>query len=201
MTDPVDRRTGGAAVAAGVLLFASVAAELAWPAQDPDGSVAHAVAFVLYLAAWTVGAACLAVAVSGLRGATTSRPGRVGCRVSLAGAALFVTFGGVALGSALLTGAPADWSFLLFAVGLLLLVAGAVPLALGLRRTLPGWWTAVLVAGAGAAVALLVEPDPWHDLGLFVFDAAWLALGLAVLGGRVPAAAPDRRGVELPTGS
>ena len=200
MTDSVDRRTGGAAVAAGVLLFASVAAELVWPVQEPDGSISNAAGFVLYLGTWTLGASCLAVAIGGLGGTARSRPGRAGRWISLAGAVSFVAFGVVALGTALLAGAPAEWSFLLFAVGLLLLVVGAVPLALGLRHTLPGWWTAVLVAGTGAAVALLVEPDPWHDLGLFVFDAAWLALGLVVLGGRVPAADPARRGVELPTG-
>ena len=65
----------------------------------------------------------------------------------------------------------------------LLLVAGSVPLALGLRRTgdLGGWWVAVLVAGAGGLVALGAEVDPWHDLGLFLFDAAWVAVGLRLL--------------------
>jgi hypothetical protein len=27
-------------------------------------------------------------------------------------------------------------------------------------------------------VALLASADPWHDLGLFTFDAVWFALGL-----------------------
>ena len=151
MTAPTrteDRRTAAAAIAAGVLLFASVAAETVRPVQEPDGSVTDIAGFALYLTGWTLGAAALLVALLGQG-----------------------------------DGAPAEWSFLLFAVGLLMLVAGSVPLALGLRRTgdLGGWWVAVLVAGAGGLVALGAEADPWHDLGLFLFDAAWVAVGLRLL--------------------
>ena len=79
-------------------------------------------------------------------------------------------------------------------MGLLLILVAAVPLALGLRRAggLGGWWVTVLVAGAGALVALGAAEDPWHDLGLFVFFAAWAALGLRLL-----RATPDRQ--ELAT--
>lgn len=175
--------TGRVAVTAGILLAASVAAELVHPVQRGDGSVLDLPLFVAYLTVWTVGSAALVTALYRL-------PGRTGRALSLAGAGLLVGFGVVGIGTALVSGSPAEWSFLLFAVGLLLLAVGAVPLARGLRTTLPGWWTAVLVAGAGAAVALLVEPDPWHDLGLFVFDAAWVAAGLqlrrAQVSGRPP---------------
>ena len=190
MTEPAvpDRRTGGAAVAAGVLLFASVAAELVWTVQRPDGTVTNPAGFALYLTAWTAGALALVVALHGLGGVRSAagplpRSGRFGRAVALTGAALLVGFGGVGLGSALVTGAPAEWSFLLFAVGLLLMVVAAVPLGLGLRRAggLGGWWGTVLVAGAGALVALGAATDPWHDLGLFLFFAAWIALGLRLL--------------------
>jgi hypothetical protein len=194
MTVPLpDRRTGGAAVAAGVLMFLSVAAELRWPVQNADGSLTNVPGFVLYLAIWTIGAAALVVAVHGL-GPVGSTAGKVGRGASLVGAGLLSGFGMVGLVTALVSGSPAEWSFLLFALGLLLLVVGAVPLALGLRRSIPGWWTAVLVAGAGAAVALLAEADPWHDLGLFVFDAAWVALGLGLLSRRTPTVAALPRG-------
>lgn len=193
MTQPVDRRTGGAAVAAGVLMFLSVAAELRRPVQDADGSLTDVPGFVFYVVTWTLGAAALAVAVHGL-GRVRSTAWRIGRGVSLAGAGLLTAFGAVGLVTALVAGVPAEWSFLLFAVGLLLLALGAVPLALGLRPELPRWWTAVLVAGAGAAVALLAEADPWHDLGLFAFDAAWVALGLGLLAHRSPAAAALPRG-------
>lgn len=191
MTQSVDRRTAGAAVAAGVLMFLSVAAELRRPVQDADGSLTDVSGFVFYVVAWTLGAAALVVAVHGL-GRAGSTAGRIGRGVSLAGAGLLTAFGAVGLVTALVAGAPAEWSFLLFAVGLLLLAVGAVPLALGLRPRIPAWWAAVLVAGAGAAAALLAEADPWHDLGLFAFDAAWVALGLGLLTHRSPAAALPR---------
>jgi hypothetical protein len=93
-------------------------------------------------------------------------------------------------------GAPAEESFLFFAVGLLLLGIGAVPLALGLRRSGPGGgWIAVLVAAAGALVALGAAADPWHDLGLFVFFGAWIALGPRLRGlARAAAARRSRTG-------
>jgi len=192
---PTDRRTGAAAVAAGVLLFASVAAELVWTVQRPDGTVTNLAGFALYLTAWTAGAVALVVALVGLGGSRSAagplpRSGRIGRGIALAGAALLVAFGAVAVVSALAAGAPAEWSFLLFAVGLLLLLVASVPLALGLRRAggLGDWWVTVLVAGAGALVALGAAEDPWHDLGLFVFFAAWIALGL-----RLVRAASDRR--------
>jgi hypothetical protein len=183
-----DRRTGAAAVAAGVLLFASVAAELLWTVQRPDGTVTNLAGFAVYLTTWTAGAVALVVALLGLGGARSAagplpRSGRIGRGIALAGAVLLVAFGAVAVVSALVAGAPAEWSFLLFAVGLLLLLVASVPLALGLRRAggLGGWWVTVLVAGAGALVALGAAEDPWHDLGLFVFFAAWIALGTGLL--------------------
>ena len=69
------------------------------------------------------------------------------------------------------------------------MLVASVPLALGLRRAggVGGWWVTLLVAGAGALVALGAAEDPWHDLGLFVFFAAWAVLGLRLL-----RATPDR---------
>jgi hypothetical protein len=66
------------------------------------------------------------------------------------------------------------------------MLVAAVPLALGLRRAggLGRWWIAVVVAGAGALLALGAGGDPWHDLGLFVFFAAWVALGLRLVAAR-----------------
>jgi hypothetical protein len=171
-----DRRTGTAAVAAGLLLSASVAAELVRPVQRSDGSVTDLPGFLGYVALWTLGAAALVVAIHGL--GTDSRAGAIGRGLALAGAGLLTAFGAVGLITAAVGGAPAEESFLLFAVGLLLLVLGAVPFTLGLGSRLGGWRTAVLAAGAGGAVALLAEADPWHDLGLFVFDAAWIVVGL-----------------------
>lgn len=179
-----DRRTTGiAAVAAGVLMFLSVATELIWQVQHPDGSIASVPGIVAYLVAFVVGAAALGVAVHGLGPATAmSRAGRIGRRLSVAGAALLTTFALVFLATALLTGTPLEASFLLFLVGFLLLIAGSVPLALGLRRSgaFGRWWVAVLVAGAGALVGVVAE-SAVHEVGLFTFDAAWAALGVRLL--------------------
>jgi hypothetical protein len=189
MTQPTaDSRTGLAAVAAGVLLSASVAAELVWTVQRPDGTLTNTPGFALYLAAWIAGVAALVVALLGLGGSRSAagplpRGGRIGRGLALAGAVLLGVFGAVGLVTALVTGAPAEQSFLLFAVGLLLIVVAALPLGLGLRRAggLGGWWLAVVVAGAGALVALGAAVDPWHDVGLFVCFGAWAALGLRLL--------------------
>jgi hypothetical protein len=177
---PTDRRTGVAAVAGGLLLAASVAAELVHPVQSADGTVVSSTLFAGYLGVWTLGAAALLVAHLQLR-RTLSGIGRVGAVVSMVGTGLLFAFGLVVVGSALVTGAPLEASFLAFAVGLLLVAVGSVLLGLGLRRSgaVRGWWPVPLVAAAGALVALLVEQ--WHDLGLFVLFAAWIALGLAVL--------------------
>ena len=84
--------------------------------------------------------------------------------------------------TAVATGTPLEASFWLFLLGFLLLIVGSVPLALGLRRSgaLGGWWAAVLVAGGGALLAMATL-SPWHEVGLFTFDAAWAALGLRLV--------------------
>jgi hypothetical protein len=34
---------------------------------------------------------------------------------------------------------------------------------------------------AGAIAAVVTEADPVHDIGLFVFEAAWASLGVTLL--------------------
>ncbi|MGY1985365.1 hypothetical protein ACI792_03990 [Blastococcus sp. SYSU DS0669] len=190
MTDPtaVDRRTGAAALIAGVLMFVSVATELIWNVQRPDGSVSDVPVYVLFLGGFALGTVALAVAVHGLgrgrTGAALSRAGRIGRSISLTGAGLLTVFAVVHLGTGLATGTPLEASFWAFFLGFLLLIAGAVPLALGLRRSpvVGAWWVTVLVAGIAAAVAMSAQA-PLHEIGLFTFDAAWAALGLRLLSG------------------
>jgi hypothetical protein len=167
-------------------LAASVAAELVHPVQHPDGSLADPALFAGYLTVWTVGAAALVVAVLGLPA------GRVARAVAGAGAGLLLAFGVVVVVSALTTGTPWEPSFLAFAAGLLLSAVGAVLIGVRLRA-----WQ-LYVAAAGALVALLAPSDPWHDLGLLLFCAAWATLGVALLrGARRPeavGATADRAG-------
>jgi DNA-binding CsgD family transcriptional regulator len=158
MTGPtIDRHTGTAAVAGGLLLAASVGAELVHPVQEPDGSVVSPVLFAVYLGAWILGAAALVVAQLGLR-STAALPaaGRAGALVCLIGTGLLLAFGLVVVASALATGTPLEASFLAFAIGLLLVAVGSVLLGLGLRRSgaVGGWWTVLFIAAAGATTAV-----------------------------------------------
>ena len=50
-------------------------------------------------------------------------------------------------------------------------------------------WISVLVAGAGALVAMLIQ-SPLHEVGLFTFDAAWIALGVHLLTTRLHSRVP-----------
>ena len=190
MPAPTDhRRAGGAAVVGGLLLAASVGAELLHPVQESDGSVVSPILFACYLAVWTLGAAALLVAQLGIRRtAGLTGVGRAGAVTSLLGTGLLLAFGLVVVVSALVAGAPLEAAFLAFAVGLLLVAVGSVLLGLGLRASgaVGNWWTALPVAGAGALVALLAEQA--HDLGLFVLFGAWVLLGIGWLRqGRRPA--------------
>jgi hypothetical protein len=72
-------------------------------------------------------------------------------------------------------------NFILFALGFLLVTAGQLLFARDLRPTIGPAWVLPLVAVARLAVALTVTADPIHDIGLFVFEAAWVALGVVLL--------------------
>jgi hypothetical protein len=167
------------ALVGGLLLAASVAAELVHPVQAPDGAVLEPVLFAGYLLLWIAGAVLLGTASAGLP--RTARPGRVGRVLAVAGAVLLTAFGVVVLVTGM-AGQPLEASFLVFALGLLLSAAGALTAAIAGRRPLLG------VAGVGALVALLAPGDPWHDLGLLGFCLAWAADGAVRLraGGRLP---------------
>jgi hypothetical protein len=163
------------ALAAGLLLAGSVAAELVHPVQAADGAVLEPVPFAGYLLAWVVGAVLLVRAATGLP--RTSRATRTGRVLAVGGAGLLTAFGVVVLVTGL-GGRPLEVSFLAFALGLLMSAAGALTAGIAGRRPL------LVVAGIGALVALLAPGDPWHDLGLLGFCLAWAADGAVRLGAR-----------------
>lgn len=172
LTDPlVDRRSAVAAVAAGLLMAVSVAGELIHPVQEPDGEVLQPAVFGLYVGAFLIGAAFLVRAVAGLP--RRSRAERTGRGLALAGAVLLTGFAVVALVTGV-GGRPLEASFLAFALGMLLTAAGALTVGIARRDTAPG--RALLVVGAGALVALLVQP-PVHDAAMFAFFLGWVAVG------------------------
>jgi hypothetical protein len=171
-------RTGVAAILAGTLIFAGQAGELAF------GSPSDAVV-AIFVALAAGGIVALATAFWGLRTLLGAwRSGRVAAWLGLLGALLLAGF---AVQAAVAVGRTGDVpeNFLLFALGFLLLFAAHILLPFPLRRLPlgPAWLLSPLAA-AGVLVALALDVDPVHDLGLFVFEGAWVALGVLLLRAR-----------------
>lgn len=127
-------------------------------------------------------------------GERLSRSGRIGTRVSVAGAALLVAFGTV-VGDHRANHRGTSRS-------VICPVRARVPADSGWPHR-PGPWTATRrrvailvgcppVAAGGALVAIVVFVDPWHDLGLFTFNATWVLLGAHLMRRARQATAPAR---------
>jgi hypothetical protein len=168
-----DSRTGFAAILAGALIFAGQAGELAF-GSDP------AALNVLWPLFGAFGVAALVVAIWRLGRLVSTRIGRIGWRVSVAGVLFLGLFAVQTLVTVALTG-DIPGNFALFALGFLLLFVGHLLIAPGLRDTLGGAWVLPLVGAAGILIAITLDIDPIHDIGLFVFEGAWVALGVALL--------------------
>jgi len=165
-------RTGVAAVAAGTLYFLGHGGELAFDEAVPEG---------FYVAAGVAGFVALGVALWGLRPLVSgTRRGRNGIRVALAGVAFLVLFGIQLVVELVRTGEIPN-NFVLFAIGFLFVLAGQAIVARDLRPTLGRGWVIPLVAVAGLVMALFLNSLGLHDIGLFVFEASWVALGVALL--------------------
>jgi hypothetical protein len=174
-----DFGTGVAAIIAGVLIFAGQAGELAFgPGSDAQARVE--------VALFGIGIVALVVAIWRLGDMVTTRIGRIGWRISVAGVALLGLFAVQAAVTAAVTG-DIPGNFILFAFGFLLLFVGHLLIAPGLRETLGRAWMLPWLGAAGILVAITLDVDPIHDIGLFVFEGAWIALGLALLRGDAPA--------------
>lgn len=177
------RRTGMQAVLGGVLLAASVGAELIHPVQTPDGTTTEPLLHTLYLAAWLAGSLLLALAALGLgsilRGDGARRSATIGMWLSVAGAACFAlyTIGGLA---GVMTGSYFEGAFVLFLLAFPLLIVGNVTMAVAARSSSAprGTWLLLGLAAIGLVVALLAEADPFHDIGFFVFFCSWIVLGI-----------------------
>ena len=163
-------RTGAAAILAGVLIFGGQAGELVF------GNAPTA----LWVALGVPGIAALIAAIWGLGDLVTTRTGRIGWRVCVAGVVLLGFFAVQVLVTVILTG-DVPGNFILFGLGFLLLFVGHVLIATGLRDALGRAWILPLVGAAGILVAITLDIDPIHDIGLFVFEAAWVALGITLL--------------------
>ena len=169
------RRTGVAAICAGALVFAGQAGELVF------GSPSDAVDAAL-IALWAGGALAFGIAFWGLRAFLRgSRAGQIAGWLGVAGSALLVAFAVQAAIEVARSGDVPE-NFIVFALGFLLLLVADVLIAFPLRRLPIGaGWVLPLVAVAGLVVALALDVDPVHDIGLFVFEGAWVALGVFLL--------------------
>jgi hypothetical protein len=181
------RKAAVAFIIGGTLQALSVAAELVHSGER-DGRVVELGLSLVYVLSYGVGAAMLAVGLLFLRAAQRqvpgrlSRPGRVGLWMATTGSALLAIFAGQAAVAQVSTGAsPEFWA--LYLIGMLILIIGCPMYGLALRRSplLGSAWMLLVVAGAGAALAAMAEADPYHDIGLFIYFAAWIVLGWSAL--------------------
>jgi hypothetical protein len=163
------RRTGIAAILAGALIFAGQGGELAFDSPESVFAVIGVGGFV-----------ALVVALWGLRELMVTRLGRVGMRISLVGVVLLGLFGVQVLVELIRTGDIPE-NFILFALGFLLILVGQLLFARDLRQAIGRAWVLPLVAVVGLIAALGGGENPIHDIGLFVFEGAWIALGVALL--------------------
>ena len=170
MASSPDRRRGVAAILAGALIFLGQAGELGFGDRLTP----------LWVTLVVLGIAALVVAIWDLGGLVTTNSGRIGWRVSVAGVVVLCLFAVQALITVALTGDVPE-NFILFGLGFLLLFVGHVLIATGLRDALGRAWMLPLVGAAGILVAIALDVDPIHDIGLFVFEAAWVALGARLL--------------------
>src|SRR5215210_2456159 len=165
-------RTGVAAILAGALVFAGHGGQLVFGDNVSDGVYAGFVA---------AGFVALAVALWGLRVLIAgTRAGRIGMRLALAGVVVLGLFAIHVFVELVRTGEIPD-NFILFLIGFLLILVGQLLFARDLRPALGRWWVLPIVAVAGLVMALFLDSVGLHDVGLLVFEGAWIALGVALL--------------------
>jgi hypothetical protein len=165
-------RTGVASILAGVFYFIGQGGELVFGDSIPGG---------VYVSFGAAGFVALAVALWGLRELIAgSRMGRIGIRLALIGVGFLLLFGVQLFVELVRTGDIPD-NFILFAIGFLLILIGQLLFARDLRPALGQGWVFPIVAVAGLVMALFLDAFGLHDIGLFVFEGAWVGLGIAVL--------------------
>jgi hypothetical protein len=165
-------RTGVAAILAGGLIFAGQGGQLVFGEDVSDG---------VYAGFGTAGFVALAVALWGLRELLAgSRVGRLGMRLALAGVVFLGLFAIHVFVELIRTGDIPD-NFVLFLLGFLLILVGQLLFARDLRPAVGRGWVLPIVAVAGLVMALFLDAVGLHDIGLFVFEGAWIALGVVVL--------------------
>lgn len=184
-------RTGAAAILAGVLCFVGQGGQLVF---------GDAIADAVYASFGVAGFVALAAAIWGLRDLIAgTRVGRIGMRLALIGVGFLLLFG-VHLFVELVRTGEIPENFILFLIGFLLILVGQLLFARDLRPALGRGWILPIVAVAGLVMALFLDAVGLHDIGLFVFEGAWVALGVALLRGsraESPTTSPSAPGIDL----
>jgi hypothetical protein len=166
-------RTGVAAILAGALTFAGQGGELVSGSPTRFG--------VLWIVLVIGGFVALAVALWGLREVIEgTRLGRIGMRVALVGVGFLVLFAVQVVVEQFRTGDIPE-NFVLFGLGFLLILVGQLLFARDLRPAVGRAWMLPIVAVVGLVMALFLNSVGLHDIGLFVFEGAWIGLGVALL--------------------
>jgi hypothetical protein len=164
--------TGIASILAGVLYFAGQGGQLVFGDAIPDA---------VYVTFGAAGFVALAVALWGLRDFIAgSRLGRFGIRLALVGVGFLGLFAIHVFVELVRTGEIPE-NFILFAIGFLMILLGQLLFARDLRSALGRAWVLPIVGVLGLVMALFLNAIGLHDIGLFVFEGAWVALGVALL--------------------
>jgi hypothetical protein len=142
----------------------------------------------VFVALWGGGVVALGLAFAGMRPLLRgSHLGQIAAWLGIAGSALLAAFAVQVAVEVARTGDIPE-NFVLFAPGFLLTFLAHVLVISPLRRIpVSAAWVLLLVALAGGIVAAVVDIDPAgrfpsiHDIGLFVFEGAWIAFGVVLL--------------------
>ena len=184
-------------VLAALLLVLPVSAELIWPSLGDSGHLLFAAA---QLIGWFLVATVVRAGASKNPESTSTRAGRVGRRLLLAGCALQILFALAYGGSAVIDGEPAEASFLLFLLGFLAMFVGGVVWGPALLRAGPARsaGVGVLATAVLGFLAIAVGADPFHDLFLLSSYAAWVLVGRGL---DAPPRSSAKRSGEVSAGS
>ena len=173
------RSTGILLATGGVLFILSLGPEaIGIVRPEREGQVVNFSLYALFTGLMVVAAVLLGVGLWRMRAWTSGigRFGRVGLYLSVASVAGLGLTALTLLVPAVQTAQPPGYTFVFFALGLLLSVIGPVA-ACGLdgsSRMLP-------FVVAGGAVLAWVPTVPWRDTGLLVLGLSWAGLGASML--------------------
>lgn len=153
---------------------------MVWPSFGDSG---HLVFAICQLIGWALVASIIVDIGRVFPSLSTTRSGRAGRRVLLAGCTFQVLFA-LAYGlTAAASGEPNEASFVLFLAGFLAQLVGGIVWWRAMKPE-PGLRAArigVLATAILGSLAMAVGTDPFHDVFLLSSYAAWAAVGMSAV--------------------